>query len=83
MAATESPVRVLGKDERQKAVEGIIAFFRTERDEKIGILAATALLEHFEQSFGAHFYNKGLEAARGVFQKALEAGDLQLDELRR
>ena len=50
----------LSNEENKKAKENLIIFFEKERDEKIGIIGAEQILNHFLKSAGNKIYNKGV-----------------------
>ncbi|MCD8484119.1 DUF2164 domain-containing protein [Candidatus Woesebacteria bacterium] len=52
---------LLTAEQRQAAIERIIDFFATERDEEIGIIAAGEVLDMFLHTVGQTVYNKGVE----------------------
>ncbi|MBI1289451.1 MAG: DUF2164 family protein [Flavobacteriales bacterium] len=71
----------LTEEERQKAIQELIAFFEVERDEKIGVIAADQLLDHMLLSVGATLYNKGIAAAKNALHTRLEELNYDLDDL--
>jgi uncharacterized protein (DUF2164 family) len=80
MATTRKHER-LTEEERQAAIQELINFFEVERDEKIGVIAAGELLDHFLLSVGATLYNKGIAAARTALHARLDELNYDLDEL--
>ena len=52
---------LLSETRRNKAIDEIIEFYKSERNEKIGMIFAEKLLDHFLQTIGLEFYNKGIE----------------------
>jgi len=67
----------LNETERKTAIEEIINFFSTERDEEIGIIAAEEVLDFFLQNIGNKIYNKGIENAKFALEQRVE--DLKVD----
>lgn len=63
---------LLSNAERKIAVDHIISFFRNERGEEIGILAAENLLDMFQEQVGTKLYNKGVENTQDFVKKRLE-----------
>jgi len=59
---------VLSAEERQAALTALIDYFATERDEKLGIIAAEELLDVFLQQVGTTVYNHGVDAATQLFK---------------
>lgn len=68
---------LLSKEKRRVAIEAIISFFKNERNEDIGIIAAENALNFFLENMGDEIYNKGVEDARGFIKNRIE--DLELD----
>lgn len=62
----------LSEKRRKESIDEIIEFYRSERNEKIGIIFAENLLDHFLQTIGIDIYNKGIEDSidhlRGRFE---------------
>lgn len=63
---------LLTEEQRRKAVSDIIDFYATERDEKIGIVAAEELLDLFLQATSSYIYNKGVEDTKEFLKNGLE-----------
>lgn len=51
----------LTKEEQETLVNLIQEYFLSERDEKIGDLAALLLINFFVEKIGPYFYNRGIE----------------------
>ena len=71
----------LKEEEKKRLVKEIQAFFLTEREEEIGIIAAEQVLEFFLTALGGTIYNKALDEARTWFKKRTEDLDLDYDLL--
>lgn len=54
---------VLDKDKKKEMTESIKEYFLEERDEEIGDLAATLLLDFIVKELAGEFYNQGIEDA--------------------
>ena len=50
----------LEKEKREEMVKAIITYFRKERDEEIGQLAAGILLDFVIEKLAPEFYNQGV-----------------------
>jgi uncharacterized protein (DUF2164 family) len=68
---------LLSKEEKRKIIPEIITFFKNERDEEIGIVAAEEILDFFLNNTGLELYNKGVENSVDFLKKRIE--DLELD----
>ena len=62
----------LDKENRDKLIEGIIAYFHEEHDEELGELAAGFLLDYFCEQLGPIYYNQGLRDAHTFINDKLE-----------
>ncbi len=74
---------LLSDDKRKEAIESIIDFFKTERDEEIGIIAAEDVLDMLMQNIGRQIYNKGIEDAKKVLHSRFEDMTTDLESLAR
>lgn len=53
----------LKQNQKKEYIDRIIAFFKEERGEDIGMLAAEIVLDFFLSDIGKVIYNKGIEDA--------------------
>lgn len=74
---------LLNKEERDKAIASITAYFLDERNEEIGVIAATSFLDFFEQEIAPHIYNKAIYDLRDALKTDFEEWDYKLSELRK
>ncbi|WP_352419091.1 DUF2164 domain-containing protein [Proteiniborus sp.] len=51
---------ILSKEKKEKMIAAIIDYFAKERDEEIGYLAATLILDFITEKLGPEFYNQGV-----------------------
>ncbi len=51
---------VLDRDRREEMVKAIVHYFRKERDEEIGQLAAGLFLDFVVEKLAPEFYNQGV-----------------------
>lgn len=51
---------MISKEKKEKMINAIIDFFAKERDEELGYLAATLILDFFIEKLGSEFYNQGV-----------------------
>lgn len=61
-------LQYLSVAQRKTAIDEIINYFATEREESIGIIAAEALLDAFLATTGEHIYNKALNDSKIFFK---------------
>ena len=71
----------LSDEQRKEAVKEIIDFFESERNEKIGVVAAEELLNFFLSNIGGKLYNKGIEDSKTAINNRFEELQFDLDEL--
>lgn len=72
----------LTEGQRKAAIDDIIYFFESERDEKIGVIAAESVLDFFLEHIGSKLYNQGIEDASKVLENRVEEMKYDLDELK-
>jgi uncharacterized protein (DUF2164 family) len=68
----------LSKEDRAQAIASIERYFREERDEKIGNLAAGALLGFFLEEIGPSVYNRGVLDAQEKIQARVAEVDFEV-----
>ncbi len=71
----------ISDEKRKEVIDQLILYFKNERDESIGVVAAEQLLNFFLESTGGEIYNKGLEDAKSALEKRLEEYRYDIDEL--
>lgn len=73
----------LEREDRQRVVSDLQAWFLDERGEKIGDLAADLLVEFFQEKAARHWYNRGVQDAQALARDRLERLADDLDLLKR
>lgn len=68
---------LLTEEQRKTAIDEIISFYYSERNEEIGVIAAETLLDMFLQQVGVHLYNKGVEDTKDFIKSRF--GELEVD----
>jgi uncharacterized protein (DUF2164 family) len=63
----------VAKEERGHIIEAIQEYFRTERDEEIGQLAAEFLLDFMVEQVGPFLYNQAIDEVQKVFNQKMAA----------
>ena len=69
------------KDESDRIVHKIKAYFNDELDQDIGSFEAEFLIDFFSKEIGAHFYNLGLSDAQTLFSEKAEELNYLVQEL--
>lgn len=72
---------LLTKERKQALIKEIITFFKTKRDEEIGIIAAEEILDFFLEALGEDIFNKGIEKSKEVIKQNFENLEIDLDLL--
>ncbi|MDP9046272.1 MAG: DUF2164 domain-containing protein [Pseudomonadota bacterium] len=70
----------LDKPDRKQAIESIERYFIEHMDEKIGNVAAGALLGFFLEEIGPSVYNKGVADAQERLQTRVAELDFEIHE---
>jgi uncharacterized protein (DUF2164 family) len=70
----------LTKEDRQQAITSIERYFRVNMDEKIGNIAASALLSFFLEEVGPSIYNRGVADAQERLQARVTELDFEVHE---
>ncbi len=70
----------LSKEARKEAIASIERWFQEERDERIGNIAAGALLNFFLEEIGPSVYNRGVADAQERMQMRIGELDIEIHE---
>lgn len=70
----------LSEKQRAEAINRIISFFLDERDEEIGIIAATEILEFFESEVAPFVYRNAINDSKKLVEEQMQQLVLQLTE---
>lgn len=70
----------LSKEDRHQAIASIERYFLKERDEKIGNLAAGALLGFFLEEIGPSVYNRGVADTQERIHVRVNEVDFEVHE---
>ncbi len=83
MKDTKRSFDILTKEQREKSINDIIAFYLDERDEHIDIIGASNLLDMILQDIAPHVYNNAIEDTRKLLTKQTEEFDFELTLLKK
>lgn len=72
----------LTREERAEAVRALRRWFKEERGEDVGELAAGMLLDLVEEQIGPAFYDKGLDDAKAAALKVQATLEEEVDALK-
>ena len=70
----------LDKDTRARAIASIERWFQDERDERIGNIAAGALLGFFLEEIGPSVYNQAVAQVQERLQQGITELDIEVHE---
>lgn len=79
MTKTNRSWDIISKEQRHLAIEEIIDFFKTERNEEIGIIASEDILDMFLQTTGKWIYNRGVDDTKELIKNRLDEAILEID----
>ena len=79
MAKSKRKWDLLSEEKKNSSIREIIVFFKTERDEEIGMIAAEKILDHFLETVGITLYNKGIEDSKDFFRERIEGIELDME----
>lgn len=68
-------------EEKNEAIDRIRDFFLNERDEDLGLIAASIILDFILEEIAPKVYNKGLTDAKTWFSRKLEDIDFAYDDI--
>ena len=66
------------KEEIESMVDKLQTYFSDELNQEMGQFEAEFLLEFFSKGIGAHYYNRGLQDARAIFESKIESIDEEI-----
>ncbi len=72
---------LLSDETRKRSIQETIDFFKIERDEEIGIIAAGNILDHFLESVAYEIYNSGVEDSLRLLKERFESLELDMESL--
>jgi len=81
MHDTNLQLGLLPKEKRIQAINAIVGFYKSERNEDIGIIAAEAILDFFLDEIGKTIYNKGVKDAQKILEQRLSDFGIDLEAL--
>jgi len=79
MAKNKVKWDLLTDEKKNSSIREIIVFFKTERDEEIGMIAAEKILDHFLETVGITLYNKGVDDSKDFLAERIEGIELDME----
>lgn len=71
MKNNNSKLALISEGKKREVVDAIIAFYKRERDEEIGVIAAEEILELVIDLVGREIFNKGVNDTTKLLQDRL------------
>jgi uncharacterized protein (DUF2164 family) len=81
MAKIQRKWDFISEEKRKSLIKEIIAYFKTNRDLEMGVLAAEDILDFFLQALGEDIYNKAIENSKKAVKQNFEDLEIDLDLL--
>jgi len=81
MKKTKRKFDLITDERRQKIVKDITAYFKDERNEDIGIVAAENIFDFFLQTVGEDIYNMAIADSKKLLKQKFEDLEVDLDIL--
>lgn len=81
MSKKKNKFDFLSEEEKAKCLNDIVAFFETEKNETIGLIAAEDLLNFFLDLLGENIYNKAVLDCKKIMKEGLINLEFELETL--
>ena len=81
MSKTQRKWDIVPPEKKREFLQEVIGFFKRERDQDIGLIAAENVLDFFSDLLGPHFHNKAVQDAKNIIQQALDNVEVDLSVL--
>jgi len=81
MAEIKRKWDLISKERRAELIREIITYFKNERDEEIGVLAAEDILDFFLENLGKDLYTRGVNDSKALIKQNFENLEIDLDLL--
>ena len=72
---------LLSKEKREGVIKRIITYFKNEKNQEIGILAAEEMLDFFLEELVEDIYNKAIDDSKKVIKQNFDNLEIDLDLL--
>lgn len=79
MTAHRSALAIISDQDKRAAVQAIIDYFASERDEEIGVIAAEDIINQFLEACGSAIYNQAIADAHAYYKHKLEEVNLDME----
>lgn len=72
---------LIGKDRRTALIQEVITYFKTKREQEIGMIAAEEILDFFLEALHSDIYNKAINDSKNTVKQTFENLEIDLDLL--
>jgi uncharacterized protein (DUF2164 family) len=72
---------LISKDRRATLIKQVITYFKTKRDQEIGMIAAEEILNFFLEALNSDIYNKAINDSKNTVKQTFENLEIDLDLL--
>ncbi|WP_157950941.1 DUF2164 domain-containing protein [Peribacillus acanthi] len=73
----------INREEKEKMISDIQAFFLHERDEELSRFAAESILDFFKETIAPHYYNAGINESQKMIVERMMGIEEDLQSLKR
>jgi len=73
----------LSDDQRKSAIDDIVNYFTTERDQRIGNIGAGEILDFFLETIGPAIYNQGIADSKKIIDTTIANLNFEIDMLKK
>lgn len=81
MSTTKRKWDLLSKERRAILIKQVITYFKTKRDQEIGVIAAEEILDFFLEALSEEIYNKAINDSKTTIKQTFENLEIDLDLL--
>jgi uncharacterized protein (DUF2164 family) len=72
---------LLSKERHAILIKQVITYFKTKRDQEIGVIAAEDILDFFLEALSEEIYNKAINDSKTTIKQTFENLEIDLDLL--
>ena len=81
MKNTKRKWDLIPKEKKAKLIQETITYFKTKRDQEIGIVAAEEILDFFLDVLGPTIYNRAIHDSKDIVKQSAENLEIDLELL--
>lgn len=73
----------LSDEQRKQAINDIVDYFTSERDQQIGVIAAEEILNFFLETIGQNIYSQGITDVKKIIDAARINENFEIEMLQK